>query len=220
MYTDIAEILRRLGLWFITNVPAGADLAATIALYRGGVEALRGTFAGLVSPFEAQHTEARIAELETAGAPLDVAEDIAVLPLMGGTPEIASLAHARGLSLDLVAGAYFAMGAEVGLDKLRGLAHRIVGGEHWDRLAIRRIIDDLFAGQRLLTEHALAYLDKEKISGNRSDGANAVAAWAAAHGDALGRTKSFLSALEQAGELSVAKLTLADSQIHELAAHS
>ena len=38
MYADVAEILRRLGLWFITNVPANADLASTIALYRAGVE--------------------------------------------------------------------------------------------------------------------------------------------------------------------------------------
>ncbi len=31
MYEAIAEILRRLGLWFLTNVPADADLTATIA---------------------------------------------------------------------------------------------------------------------------------------------------------------------------------------------
>jgi len=34
----------------------------------------------------------------------------------------------------------------------------------------------------------------------------------------LSRAKSFLTALEATGELSVAKLTLAGSQIHELAA--
>ena len=44
MYADIAELLRRLGLWFLVNVPANARLARTIARYRAGVEALRGTF--------------------------------------------------------------------------------------------------------------------------------------------------------------------------------
>jgi NAD-specific glutamate dehydrogenase len=33
----------------------------------------------------------------------------------------------------------------------------------------------------------------------------------------LARAKSFLDALERTGELSVAKLTLANGQIHELA---
>ncbi len=218
MYAAIAEILRRLGLWFIANVPDNVDLADTIALYRGGVKSLRGTFAGLVSSYEGQHTEARIAELQAAGVPLDVAEDVGVLPLMGGAPEIALLAHSRSLGVDLVAGAYFAIGAEVGIDRLRGLAQRIAGGEHWDRLAIRRIVDDLFASQRALTADALSHLDPEKAHGSRAEGAEAARAWAEANADALTRAKSFLAALEQAGELSVAKLTLADSQIHQLAA--
>jgi glutamate dehydrogenase len=217
MVADIAEILRRLGLWFITNVPAEADLGETVSLYRRGMENLRGTFSSLISPYEAHDTEARIAALTSAGAPADVAEDIGVLPLMAAAPEVALLAHNQSLNLDLVAGAYFAMGAEVGLDRLRGLAQRITGGEHWDRLAIRRISDDLFAGQRALTAAALAMLPADKAKGGRDEGAEAVKLWAASKADALARAKSFLDALERTGELSVAKLTLANSQIHELA---
>jgi glutamate dehydrogenase len=209
---------RRLGLWFLINVPVNDDLGDTIARYRAGVESLRGTFSTLVSPYEAQATEARIADLQKAGAPLDVAEDIAVLPLLGGAPEIALLAHARGLPLDLVAGAYFAVGATIGLDRLRGLATRIFGSEHWDRLAIRRIVDDLYSGQRGLTADALSAIDP-KTAHSRADGAEAVKIWAEQHGDALERTRSFLNELERTGDLSIAKLTLANSQIHELAAH-
>jgi glutamate dehydrogenase len=217
MYTDIAEILRRLGLWFITNVPANADLTSTIALYRAGVEELRGTFHSLVSAYEAQDTEGRIKQLQDAGAPLDVAEDVAVLPLMSSAPEIAQLAHSKGLAVDLVAGAYFAMGSAVGIDRLRGLASRISAMQHWDRLAIRRIVDDLFAGQRALTAEALASIADGK-TGTRADGAEAVQMWADARGDTLGRAKGFLDALERSGDLSIAKLTLANSQIRELAA--
>ncbi|MEI9997084.1 MAG: NAD-glutamate dehydrogenase [Rhizomicrobium sp.] len=218
MYTDISEILRRLGLWFITNVPGNADLASTIALYRAGVENLRGTFNSLVSPYEAMDTEGRIRMLADAGVPLDVAEDVAVLPLMSTAPEIAALARARGWSVDMVAGAYFAMGATVGIDRLRGLAARISATQHWDRLAIRRIADDLFAGQRALTAEALSAPDAAKPQGTRGDGAAAVKAWAEARGEALARAKSFLEALERGGDPSVAKLTLANSQIRELAA--
>jgi glutamate dehydrogenase len=218
MYADLAQLLRRLGLWFLINVPANADLGDTIARYRAGVESLRGTFSTLVSPYEAHDTEARIGELQKAGAPLDVAEDIAVLPLLGGAPEIALLAHARSLPLDLVAGAHFAVGATIGLDRLRGLATRIFGAEHWDRLAIRRIVDDLYSGQRGLTADALSSIDPKTANG-RADGAEAVKVWAEQHADALERTRSFLGELERTGDLSIAKLTLANSQIHELAAH-
>jgi glutamate dehydrogenase len=132
---------------------------------------------------------------------------------MGSAPEIALLAHNRGLPIDLVAGAYFAIGATVGLDRLRGLASRIVSFEHWDRLAIRRIVDDLFAGQRALTAQAL---DGAKTA-TREDGAKAVAQWADARSETVARTRGFLSELERGGELSIAKLTLANSQIHQLA---
>ena len=38
---ELADILRRLGLWFLGQVGATDDLNAAIALYRAGVEALR-----------------------------------------------------------------------------------------------------------------------------------------------------------------------------------
>jgi glutamate dehydrogenase len=216
MYVDIVELLRRLGLWFLANVPVNADLAESIARYRSGVESLRGTFSTLVSNYERHDTDERIHEMTKAGAPLDIAEDVAILPLLGGAPEIIMLAHARAWPVDLVAGAYFAVGAEVGVDRLRGLALQIKGSEHWDRLAIRRIVDDLFAGQRALAADALALVTAH---GTREDGISAVRLWAETRADALVRTKSFLTELERTGDLSIAKLTLANSQIHALAAH-
>jgi glutamate dehydrogenase len=215
MYVAITELLRRLGLWFITNLAPSADLAEAVTLYRGAAENLRGTFSTLVSPYEAEDTQARIAELEAGGAPHDVAEDAAVLSIIAGLPEIAVLANAQGLDLDLVAGAYFAIGKTVGLDKLRGKASRLTGGEHWDRLAIRRIVDDLFAGQRALAAAALKGMTEGK---GRAAGVEAVARWAETHSEALARATSFLAALDSAGEATVARLTLAGSQIHELAA--
>ncbi len=49
LYTEIAELLRRLGLWFLGHVGAKDDLAAAIALFRGGVEALRAQHRDFIS---------------------------------------------------------------------------------------------------------------------------------------------------------------------------
>ncbi len=43
-------------------------------------------------------------------------------------------------------------------------------------------------------------------------------AWTQTRGETLQRAKGFLDALERSGDLSIAKLTLANSQIRELAA--
>ncbi len=217
MYEDVAEFLRRIGLWFLSNVPAAADLSEVVALYRGGVESLRGTFSTLVSPYELHDTQGRIKEMTDAGAQLDLADDVAALPLWGTAPEIAQLAHTRDLDIDLVAGAYFSVGAILGLDRVRGLAMRINAGEHWDRLAIRRIVDDLYAGQRALTAQVLKSFEGDRMDRTRADGAKAADAWAESRADLVDRTKTFLEELERTGDLSIAKLTLANSQIHELA---
>jgi glutamate dehydrogenase len=216
-YNEITELLRRLGAWFLVNVPSRADLGETISIYRNSVQALRRTFSNVVSAYEAAATEKRLADLRSAGVPLDVAEDVAVLPVLGGTPEIVLLAQARSLPVEYVAGAYFAIGAAVGLDRLRGLAGQIAGHEHWDRLAVRRIMDDLFAGQRALAAEALANSDRNGAQLTRTDGSDAAKRWQDRHADALARTRSFLAELERSGELTVAKLTLANSQIHALA---
>ena len=116
-----------------------------------------------------------------------------------------------------MAGAYFGVGTLLGLDRLRGLASRIAAEEHWDRLAIRRIVDDLFSSQRALTAQALASANGNGGS-SRADGVKIAGIWAEAHADKLARTRNFLSELERTGDLSIAKLTLANSQIRELAA--
>ncbi len=217
MYAEIAEMLRRVGLWFLTNVPANADLSDAVVRYRAGVESLRGTYSTLISEYELQDRMAYIGKLMEDGVPEDLAHDVAALPLWSTAPELTRLAHARSLDIDLVAGAYFAVGTILGLDRLRGLASHVTAGEHWDRLAIRRIVDDLYASQRALAAQALQEFERDPVDRTRAEGVKAAEAWADAHADMIARTQSFLNELERT-DLTVAKLTLANSQIRELAA--
>ena len=216
MMADIASLLRRLGLWFIVQLPASAGIGDTVKTYRAGFEAMRGRFSSLVSPLEARMTEARIEELTRAGVPKDVAEDVAVLPLLGAAPEVVLLAETEKVAVDSAARAYFAMGALIGLDRLRALASSIVSTDHWDRLALRRIVDDLYRAQRLLTAEALQTM---RPGSGQFDGAAAVRSWAKLRVSDIEQTANFLEQLERGGEASIAKLSLANSQIQKMAGH-
>jgi glutamate dehydrogenase len=214
LYSELGEILRRLGLWFLTHASAREDLAASIALYRAGVEGLRGCYRDVTSPDQAGEAETRIGRFAKDGAPADLARDIGLLPLLAVAPEIAQLARYSHHSLQTVAAIYFGVGTLLSLDRLRLLAGRIAPPEHWDRLAIRRLVDDLFAAQRALSQALL----KDLAGGATGEMARqAVGVWAKTHREALDRTRDFLAQLEVSGELSIAKLTLANSQIHKLA---
>ena len=210
MMADIAELLRRLGLWFVVQLPHGL-MTETIARYGAGFAALKGRFAGLVSRLEAEAVDLRVAMLQKTGVPKDVAEDVAVLPLLAAVPEIILLGEGQSVSAEAAARVYFAVGSVVGLDSLRALAGRIAVADHWDRLALRRIVDDLFSAQRLLACDALA-------RGRGLPEQSAVDSWANLRRADIARTVNFLSELERAGEASIAKLALANSQVQKLAA--
>jgi glutamate dehydrogenase len=216
--SDIAELLRRLGLWFIVQLPPDSGVGKTVETYRAGVAALKGRFSGLVSPLEAKATEARIGEFQKAGMPLDIAQDAGILPLLSATPEIVLLSQTSRIPVDAAAGAYFAMGGVVGLDRLRALAGQIISADHWDRLALRRIVDDLYAAQRLLTGGALTQLQKSAQRPAAAEAAQSVRGWAKAREQDLERTAKFLAELACSGEPTIAKLSLANSQIQKLAA--
>jgi glutamate dehydrogenase len=188
-YAAIAAHLQRVVPWLLNR--KDGDIQAAIGLYRGGVEALRPTLAR---------------GNEKTGLPADLAHDIASLPLLADAPDIATLAAEARTDPARAAALHGAVGERLGLPRLRALAARLNLPEHWDRLAVRRLLDDLAGTQRNLTAKLLA-----------SGEARALDAWSRANREALARTDEFLAAIESAGELSVAKLLLAASQIQNLA---
>ena len=197
LYSDIAEQFRRATQWLLTQVPADAPIAETVARYRAGVEGLRDVYAMTAED------QVRVTELTGAGVPEDLARDMALLMPMAAALDVALLAHDTGAPAGKVASAYFAIGAALGLDRLRILAGKFSPPEHWDRLALRRLMNDLSASQR-------------NIAAKLLKSGTAVEAWTEAQGEALARTGAFLNALEASGEPSVAKLLLASSQIQNL----
>ncbi|HET7086845.1 MAG TPA: NAD-glutamate dehydrogenase [Rhizomicrobium sp.] len=197
LYAEIADQFRRATRWLLTHVPAEAPIAETVAQYRAGVEAMRE------SHEFTQEEQAQIAALALEHVPEDLARDMVLLTPLGAALDVALLAQESRAAPAKVAPLYFAVGAELGLDRLRTLANKFSPPEHWDRLALRRLMDDLSQSQRGI---ATALLQS----------GTGVGEWAGKNGEALQRTRAFLQALEESGELSVAKLMLASSQIQGL----
>lgn len=211
MHASIIRHCQRQTLWFLRRIPATAPLHETIATFKRGVDGLRGTFHSLVSQAEARQIEANIAALGAAGVPNDLADDVAVLPAIGAVPDIVQLAS-QGQPLDFVAGVFFAIGRVLGVDRLRLAADAIRLDEHWDRLAIRRIADDLFGYQRAMTAVVL----RESKGKDRNAGAAAVEIWSATHAKALSELEELLGQLDRLGAYSVARLTLAAARIRDV----
>ena len=190
-HAAIAAHLQRVTPWFLTA--NHRDIASAIALYRGTVEALR--------PRLEPHTS-------DSGLPAGIAREVAQLALLLPAPDIARLAGDANTDPARAAALYDAVGARLGLERLRVLSGKLSLPEHWDRLAVRRLLDDLAAAQRAITARLLA-------SGQPDE--ETLAAWGKENREALARMGDFLAAIEASGELSVAKLMLVASQVQNLA---
>jgi glutamate dehydrogenase len=198
LYSDIADQFRRASRWFLSHVPADVPLADSAARYRAGIEALRQNYQ--LEPDE----QGRIAELTLAGVPENLARDLSLLAPLSSGLDVVLLAQDSGGDAGDAGTLYFEIGRQLGLDRLRNLVGRFHPPEHWDRLALRRLMDDLSGAQRAIAGKLLK-------SGKTAE------QWARANTDALARTRTFLAAMEASGDLSVAKLMLASSQIQNLA---
>ena len=216
MHRAAMALLRRQTIWFMRAAEGGAPIDETIARYRGGIDALKGTLAGIVSPLEHSATTQRIEALTAAGVPAGLADEVGALPLLAAAPDIVALSHESGISLDAVTGAYFAAGAALGIDRLREQAGRVAAHDHWDALSLARIEDDLFAVQRKVAAAALAAAGAHGGS-SRADGHGATERWAEGASGAIGRARALIDDLERDGAFSAAKLALAAAQLRDLA---
>ncbi|HKQ45148.1 MAG TPA: NAD-glutamate dehydrogenase [Rhizomicrobium sp.] len=196
LYAGIADQFHRASHWFLTHVAADAPIADTVMQYRASVEALRQAYR--LTPGDGKRIEVLAKHI-----PEDLARDWSLMRYLAAALDVALLARETGKEPAQAAPVFAALGTIVGLDRLRKLVGKFTPPEHWDRLALRRLMDDLSASQRAIASRLLTQ-------------GKSVEEWAAGQQDALERTRAFLDTLDSSGEISVAKLMLASSQIQTL----
>jgi glutamate dehydrogenase len=101
------------------------------------------------------------------------------------------------------------MGARLGLDWLRASAERIAVEDHWQRLAVTAIIEDLFGQQRALTNVVLSAADG-------AGGEAAIKAWAESNKRAVERSNDLIGEFKAAGELDIARLAIANRHVRSM----
>ena len=187
-----------------------------IAAYQPAADALRAAGPAVLSRFEQQQFEARVATFVGLGAPEDLARDIALLRPMVATADIGDLANELGWSAPAMARLYHQVGAAFDFDRLRVAAGSIPSGDHFDRLAVRRLIQDLMAEQQQLTR-AVAKASAETAGASEEAAETAVDAWIGARIGQVESLRGSVDEIETSGTgWTFAKLTIANGAIREV----
>ncbi len=180
-----------------------------ISLYRPGVQMIADRAGDEITAFSKKRLGQRALELTKKGAPKALAEKVAGLELLGGTFDVIDVASRMNRDVADVAANYFAAGARFGLDWLRSAARQIGPADHWERIALGRLMGDIRAQQSAIGAAALA------IKGAKP-GAKSIEKWCAENAELADRADRLIGELRQGGTLSVSKLAVASSQLRSL----
>ncbi|MBW3558849.1 MAG: NAD-glutamate dehydrogenase [Proteobacteria bacterium] len=219
LYLEISRVLRQQSFWLARGVGrTDATVQGLIDAYRAPADALQALGAEPLSDFETVQVERRVERFVKLGAPGALAREVAVLRPLTATTDIADLAREAGRPVEEVARLYHQTGAAFGFDRLRFAAGGVARSDHFERLAVRRLIEDMLAEQSALAAAVLAEAPPEAGASNEAARA-AVEAWIAGREAQTRRALRNVEEVEASGGgWSFAKLTIANAALRELAA--
>jgi glutamate dehydrogenase len=212
MLNDINRLLELATLWFLRNGARPLDINTQVDAFRGGVAALMEHIGEAMPAHYMERLMGRARPLIEQGVPKAVAIEVAAQVNLLSALDIVSLATARKMDVVAVSRLYFSVGGRLRLGDLRRVAAGLKSETHWQKLAIRVVIDELFAHQKALTNLVLDGAAKEK------DPDKAIEKWAKRNPEAFARTEQVLAEL-WAGEVDdLAMIQVASRQLKALAA--
>ncbi|HEY3696659.1 NAD-glutamate dehydrogenase [Phenylobacterium sp.] len=219
LFRRLASVLRGATFWLARRAAReGLTVGALTARYGPGLKTLRALAPGVFSSVERAGVEARAAELLDAGAPQDLAREAAVLLSLTTAGDLVDLAEASSWPLPNVARLYHRTGEAFGFDRLRAAVGRYTAGDHFERTAVRRLVEDLLAEQTELTRALMAFAASPQAGDSVEAAEAAVASWSSMRREQVGVARRTLEEIEASpGPWTFAKLTIANAALRELA---
>ncbi|QQQ17440.1 NAD-glutamate dehydrogenase [Brevundimonas vitis] len=219
LYGEIATVLRRQTSWLARRAAQqGTSVGGLIATYRPTADTLRQAGGDVLSRFEQGRLEARVAAFTDLGAPAELAATVALLRPMVATADIGDLAREAGWGAPEMARLYHQVGAAFDFDRLRAAAGQVPSLDHFDRLAVRRLIRDLMSEQMMLTR-AVARATDASVGRDEATAEAAVDAWIGPKQALVEGVRASVDEIEASGlGWTFAKLTIANSTIRDVAA--
>ncbi|MEO1100240.1 MAG: NAD-glutamate dehydrogenase, partial [Pseudomonadota bacterium] len=126
----------------------GNPLTEIIGGFEEKLDAFKSSLRDTGAAFGSARIERRTRSLVKRGAPEELARWAAAMPQFAEGIAVARLASRTGKPVKNVASQYYALGDMLRLDRLRAAAEdSLVSASYWDRVATRRLVDELTAMQ-------------------------------------------------------------------------
>ncbi len=212
MYAETSRFLESVVSWLLRTLPQPLDIESTLSRYVDGIEEYLQKCDSMVSRTLQRAYENKKRRFLNMGATKDLAHRIARLEIASCAFDVVKTSHDSGLSIAIVGKTYFELGAALRLGWLRREASRMPLEGHWERLAAKAVISELYDQQRRLTASVLPKLC------DKNDCSLAVERWKEAHAKTVARYTDFIRDLKAHEAITFPMLVIALRNVESISA--
>jgi glutamate dehydrogenase len=219
LHGELARLLRRQTYGFARR-GAREPLAVRDLIDRHlpVVDTVRGLIPAALSPFERKAAVRRATAWIRLGAPRSLAHAVALLGPLTQAFDVGNLAARADWPLASTIFLYHRIGGQFGFDRLRAAASVHPASDAYERIAVRRLVEDLLAEQADLARAVMASAGAPDPGSDPAAALAAVDAWTRARSKAVKTAADTLAEVgASAGGWTFAKLTIANAALRALA---
>jgi glutamate dehydrogenase len=217
MFVEITRLLESAALWFLRHLQAGevkdGGAAALIVRCRDAAQRLAPQLPTLLPAADLEALSERQRVLVDAGVDSELAIRVASGEIPAALLDIAEVAATSQRNLELVAGAYFALGTQLNYNWIGERAAALPTPTHWDVMARAAALAELARLKRALTTSVVAE------AAQTADPNTLVDTWRERREAALARYAQLLGELRAAGGTSLSMLLVVVREMAALERH-
>jgi len=210
MSHETMRLLRRLTYWVLRNLGTNLDIERAVSRLRPGIRELMAGLPDLIKGIEVELYQTSLERFSVIGVPESVARRVAGLGAIHSSVDIVEVALARRAPVAQAARIYFGLGAEIGLDWIRGEIERLPVEGHWQALARGTLREEAYLLQRRLADHILG-------RGRSGDATKHIHAWLRTGGAAFENLRRTVREMRTTGSADFPTLSVALQAVRQLA---
>jgi glutamate dehydrogenase len=214
MLQQVNRLIDRGTKWFLRNGERPLDIGKAVESFSTG---LRKLGEKLEEVLPANVLEVHLNQAQTFidnGVPAELAKSVAGKVVLVSGCDIVGIAHNREMDVVDVSKIYFEVGARFDLGWMRAMGEQLGLKNHWQKLAVGSLIEDLYTYQSTLTHKALDAC----IEG--VDALKGLEKWIADNQVVVGQTDQMLAEMKSTPGIDFAMLTVAAKQLRDMIAQS
>ncbi|MEM9705779.1 MAG: NAD-glutamate dehydrogenase [Pseudomonadota bacterium] len=195
---------------------------AVVNLYKDNITVFRETLADALPETGRSFLQATFADLSKAGVPNALAQIVSDIPALEFLFDVANLKDAVKQPISSASRAFFHLGEYLHLDQVRLLARTITNPDYHDKIAVRRLLEDIGGHQealaRLYSKWERSYTDTQtKAEGAaRTNDKLLLDQWCDGDADGFARYKTFADEVVSNRTLTVGRLSLLNRKLADL----